>query len=137
MKKLCITGLLLIFGISFGHAQKSELPEMVSAYVSQLFPDEKIKKVEVDKGDNWETYEIKMFSGTELNFDQNNQPTEIKCKNGIPVSGLPLSIAAYVTQNHPDVKIVEYEMDEEGHEVDLENGDELEFDPEGNFVEMD
>jgi hypothetical protein len=42
-----------------------------------------------------------------------------------------------VTQNHPDVKIVEYEMDEEGHEVDLENGDELEFDPEGNFVEMD
>lgn len=137
MKKLFITGLLLIFGISFGNAQKSELPEMVSAYVSQLFPNEKIKTVEVDKGDYWETYEIKMSGGTELSFDQNNQPTEIKCKNGIPASALPLKIAGYMTKNHPNIKIVEYEMDEEGHEVELENGDELEFDSEGNFVEMD
>lgn len=137
MRKLFITGLLMFFGLTFGHAQKSELPEMVSAYVSQLFPNEKIKTVEVDKGDNWETYEVKMSGGTELSFDQNNQPTEIKCKNGIPASALPLNIARYVTKNHPNIKIVEYEMDEEGHEVELENGDELEFDSEGNFVEMD
>jgi len=137
MKKLFITGLLLIFGISLGNAQKAELPKMVSAYVSQLFPDEKINKVEVDKGANWETYEIKMSGGTELTFDQNNQPTEIKCKNGIPISGLPRNIAAYIAQNHPGVKIIEYEMDEEGHEVELENGDELEFDSEGNFVGID
>jgi|TARA_R100000501_G_C2620122_1_gene113404 hypothetical protein len=137
MKRLFITGLLVFFGLTFGHAQKSELPEMVSAYVSQLFPNEKIKTLEVDKGDNWETYEIKMSGGTELSFDQNNQPTEIKCKSGIPASALPLNIAGYVTKNHPNIKIVEYEMDEEGHEVELENGDELEFDPEGNFVEMD
>ena len=137
MKRLFITGLLVFFGLTFGHAQKSELPEMVSAYVSQLFPNEKIKTVEVDKGDTWETYEIKMSGGTELSFNQNNQPTEIKCKSGIPASALPLNIAGYVTKNHPNIKIVEYEMDEEGHEVELENGDELEFDPEGNFVEMD
>jgi hypothetical protein len=137
MKRLFITGLLVFFGLTFGHAQKSELPEMVSAYVSQLFPNEKIKTLEVDKGDNWETYEIKMSGGTELSFDQNNQPTEIKCKSGIPASALPLNIAGYVTKNHPNIKIVEYEMDEEGNEVELENGDELEFDPEGNFVEMD
>jgi hypothetical protein len=137
MKRLFITGLLVFFGLTFGHAQKSELPEMVSAYVSQLFPNEKIKTVKVDKGDNWETYEIKMSGGTELSFDQNNQPAEIKCKNGIPASALPLNIAGYVTKNHPNIKIVEYEMDEDGHEVELENGDELEFDPEGNFVEMD
>jgi len=137
MKRLFITGLLVFFGLTFGHAQKSELPEMVSAYVSQLFPNEKIKTLEVDKGDNWETYEIKMSGGTELSFDQNNQPTEIKCKSGIPASALPLNIAGYVTKNHPNIKIVEYEMDEEGHEVELGNGDELEFDPEGNFVEMD
>lgn len=137
MEKLFITGLLIFFGITFGHAQKSELPEMVSAYVSQLFPNEKIKTVEVDKGDHWETYEVKMSGGTELSFDQNNQPTEIKCKNGIPASALPLNIAGYVTKNHPNIKIVEYEMDEEGYEVELENGDELEFDSEGNFVEMD
>lgn len=137
MKRLFITGLLVFFGLTFGHAQKSELPEMVSAYVSQLFPNEKIKTVKVDKVDNWETYEIKMSGGTELSFDENNQPTEIKCQNGIPASALPLNIAGYVTKNHPNIKIVEYEMDEEGHEVELENGDELEFDPEGNFVEMD
>ena len=41
MKRLFITGLLVFFGITFGHAQKSELTEMVSAYVSQLFPNEK------------------------------------------------------------------------------------------------
>ncbi|WP_282018611.1 PepSY-like domain-containing protein [Salegentibacter mishustinae] len=137
MKRLFITGLLVFFGLTFGHAQKSELPEMVTAYVSQLFPNEKIKTVKVDKGDNWETYEIKMSGGTELSFDQNNQPAEIKCKNGIPASALPLNIAGYVTKNHPNIKIVEYEMDEDGHEVELENGDELEFDSEGNFVEMD
>jgi hypothetical protein len=137
MKRLFIIGLLVFFGLTFGHAQKSELPEMVSAYVSQLFPNEKIKTVKVDKGDNWETYEIKMSGGTELSFNQNNQPTEIKCKSGIPASALPLNIAGYVTKNHPNIKIVEYEMDEEGHEVELENGDELEFDPKGNFVEMD
>lgn len=137
MKRLFITGLLVFFGLTFGHAQKSELPEMVSAYVSQLFPNEKIKTVKVDKGDNWETYEIKMSGGTELSFNQNNQPTEIKCKSGIPASALPLNIAGYVTKNHPNIKIVEYEMDEEGHEVELGNGDELEFDSEGNFVEMD
>ena len=48
MKRLFITGLLVFFGITFGHAQKSELTEMVSAYVSQLFPNEKIKTVEAD-----------------------------------------------------------------------------------------
>ncbi|HKL35653.1 MAG TPA: PepSY-like domain-containing protein [Salegentibacter sp.] len=137
MKKLFITGLLVFFGISLGHAQKSELPEMVSAYISQLFPNEKIKKVEVDKGDRWETYEIEMSGGTELSFNRNNQPTEIKCKNGIPASAIPLNIAGYLNKNYPNIKIVEYEMDEEGHEVDLANGDELEFDSEGNFVEMD
>ena len=137
MKRLFITGLLVFFGLTFGHSQKSELPEMVSAYFSQLFPNEKIKTVEVDKVDNWETYEIKMSGGTELSFDQNNQPTEIKCKSGIPASALPLNIAGYVTKNYPNIKIVEYEMDEEGHEVELENGDELEFDSEENFVEMD
>ncbi|SKB30872.1 Putative beta-lactamase-inhibitor-like, PepSY-like [Salegentibacter holothuriorum] len=137
MKKLFITGLLIFFGLTFGHAQKSELPEMVSAYVSQLFPNEKIKTVEVDKRDYWETYEIKMSGGTELSFDQNNQPTEIKCKNGIPASALPLNIAGYITKNHPNIKILEYEMDEEGHEVELESGEELEFDSEGNFVEID
>ena len=137
MKRLFLTGLLVFFGITFGHAQKSELPEMVSAYVSQLFPNEKIKTVEIDKGDNWEKFEIKMTEGTELSFDQNNQPTEIKCKSGIPAPALPLNIAGYITKNHSNIKIIEYEMDKEGHEVKLENGDELKFDSKGNFVEID
>lgn len=137
MKKLWITGILLIFGVTFGHAQKSELPEMLSAYVSQLFPDENIKKVKIDKESDWETYDIKMSGGTELVFNKNNQPTEIECKSGIPLSGLPRSIAGFVTKNHPNVKIVEYEMDADGHEVELGNGDELKFDSNGNFVEID
>lgn len=137
MKKLWITGILLIFGITFGHAQKSELPEMVSAYISQLFPDEKMKIVKVDKENDWETYDIKMSGGTELIFNRNNQPIEIECKNGIPISGLPRNIASYVAKNHPNLKIIEYEMDEEGHEVEFENGDELKFDSEGNFAGMD
>jgi hypothetical protein len=137
MKKLCITGCLLIFAISLGHAQKSELPEMVAAYVSQIFPNEKIKNVKVENGVDGKDYNITMSGGTKLIFNQQNQPTEIECKNGIPIAGLPRIIASYVAENHPNTKIIEYEMEKEGFEVELDNGNELAFDRKGKFLKIE
>ncbi len=52
-------------------------------------------------------------------------------------SHLPSKVLGYITEHYPDAKIEEVEIEEDGYEVELDNGLELEFDTEGNFLEAE
>lgn len=138
MKKLILTGLLAIFAISTGVSQTEEqVSAEISAWLSEHFSNESIMDMHVDLDDQNDAYEVKMSDGSEIEFDVEGQPTSIKSKKGFWPEALPENIANYLNNKHKDVKVVEYEKEDDGYEVKLANGIELEFDSTGQFREED
>lgn len=130
-------------GNDFGdeHLQVSDLPQKILDFVSNNYPDRNIEKAELENNGN---YEVKLENGVELIFDgdgnflgqaeDENGDDQGEDRENINVSDLPQAIQDYIAENYPDNTIIEAEMDEEGYEVTLNNGVELKFDQEGNFV---
>lgn len=138
MKKLIFTGLFAIFAMSTGVSQTEEqISAEISAWLSEHFSNESIMDMHVDLDDQEDAYEVKMSDGSEIEFDVEGHPTSIKSKKGIWPEALPENIANYLNTNHKDVKVIKYKKEENGYEVKLADGTELEFDSTGQVTEED
>ncbi|MGM0934436.1 MAG: PepSY-like domain-containing protein [Bacteroidota bacterium] len=138
MKKLILTGLLSIFAMNIGLAQTEEqVSAEISVWLSEHFSNESIMDMHVDLDDQEDAYEVKMSDGSEIEFDVEGHPTSIKSKKGFWPEALPENIANYLNTNHKDVKVIKYKKEEDGYEVKLANGTELEFDSNGQVTEED
>jgi hypothetical protein len=145
MKKLFLTGLISIFSASamFSQADTGKLPKSAQDFLKKNFSSEEAVKVE--KNDSWfnwdkdEMYEVRLRNGIKLDFNQAGEITEIDSKEGtlIPPEALPQAIRSYLEQNDLLNHIVSWEKEGDGHEVDLADGRELEFDSSGNFLKED
>lgn len=145
MKKLFLTGIGLLFSIAltFAQASTANLPENSQDFLKKHFPSEQVVKVE--KNDNWynwdkdEMYEVKLANGIKLDFNKSGEITEIDSKEGfsIPPEALPQAIRSYLEQNGLTAHVVSWEKENDGHEVQLADGRELEFDSAGKFLKED
>ncbi|HEY9183855.1 MAG TPA: PepSY-like domain-containing protein [Salegentibacter sp.] len=134
MKKLILTGLLAIFAMSTGVSQTEEqVSAEISAWLAEYFSNESIMDMHVDFNDQNDAYEVKMSDGSEIEFDVEGHPTSIKSRKGFWPEALPEEIANYLNTNHKDVKVVKYKKEDNGYEVKLANGTELEFDINGQL----
>ena len=66
-----------------------------------------------------------------------NEDEEGEDEEDINPADLPQVIQDYITENYPDNTIIEAEVDEDEYEVTLNNGVELEFDLEGNLLNVE
>lgn len=145
MKKLLLTGIVIFFSFNAVIAQTkiSELPKTSQDFIKKHFNAEEVVKVE--KNDNWynwdndEMYEVRLGNGIKLDFNKAGNITEIDSKEGssIPLDALPAPIVAYLNQSGWSADIVSWEKDGSGHEVQLADGRELEFDANGKFLKED
>ncbi|MGB1241275.1 MAG: PepSY-like domain-containing protein [Chitinophagales bacterium] len=83
---------------------------------------------EKEDGDEMEEYAVIEESGT--------NPSTSSASKSIPVEELPSLITDYIAANYPTAVILEAEQEDDGeYEVTLDNGLEIKFDADGNFLE--
>ncbi len=123
------------------HISVGDLPMSVTDYVAANYPGETIIKAEFDGVE----YEVTLSGGLKLEFDADGNFREISGNSGdgegegedINIEDLPQVIIDYISTNYPAAVIIDAESDEDGFEIELSNGVELEFDNMGNLIEVD
>lgn len=120
-----------------------DLPTVITDYIATNYPDAAITKAEQEDDGSYEVY---LDNGLEVEFDMDGNflKEEMDDDEGeddddkIAVEDLPSVITDYIAANYPGTTIVEAEREDDGgFEVELDNGLELEFDADGNFVEAE
>lgn len=115
----------------------NEVPQTIQTYVSQHFPHHKVLQSEMENKLNSKEYEIVLSGNVKLEFDKNNQIKSIDAKSQLPESVIPAKIAAYVKTNYPNNFMKEWELKKNKQKVELDNGLELEFSLNGDFLKID
>jgi len=125
-----------------------DLPQTILDYIAENYPDTGIDEAELDD----DGYEIELENGVELYFDldgnflgidddseddDDDSDDEGDDDDEVDPSQLPQTILDYLAANYPNVGIDEAELDDDGYEIELENGVELYFDLDGNFLGSD
>ena len=107
----------------------TEWPAAIDDYLALNYPTDTIDEVDFEDG----VYEIELMSGIELIFDEaGNFLEEVQEET---LTEWPTAIDEYITQNYPDAELEEIELEDEEYEVELNDGTELLFDIDGNFLE--
>ena len=118
-------------------ATAQTLPEAITTFLKQHFPNATITGVEPDQDHGGLEYDVYLNDGTELDFDANNQWETIKCRaKAVPATFIPKAIATYVKGNY-QLPIVKIHKEHFGYEIELSNGLDLNFDHSGQFMGMD
>ncbi len=137
-------GITLIFNLD-GNFLMEELPELeaedtdsiitewpaaIDEYIALNYPNDTIGEVEFEDGE----YEIELLSGIELIFDLDGNFLAEELDNDEELTEWPAAIDEYIASNYPDAQIEEIELNNKEYEVELDNGVELLFDLDGNFL---
>lgn len=109
----------------------SSLPREITDYISANFPGRTIVWAEIDDDE----YEVYLSDGTEVYFDRRGRFLEVdRDRDAINPANLPQNILSYISTNFPNATIIKAELDDNYYEVELNNGMELYFDAQGNFL---
>lgn len=118
----------------------SDVPTEIESYVVQHFPNDEIRKVEVDRelsGIN-SYYEVYLDNGTIIDFTKEYEAVEIEGESsGVPITTLPQSTQEYLNENHGERVVVAWEKYPNKYEVYLDTELEVFFDSNGNFDRYD
>lgn len=115
-----------------------QLPLNAVTVLTMYFSMEEILFVELDKDDFTIEYEVTLRNGTELTFDSQGNLTGIDCHwQRVPDGLVPEKVRAYVTANHPNAFITEWERDDFRWKAELNIGLELVFNNNGDFIRYD
>lgn len=109
----------------------------IQNYVNTHFPSNTIIKTEKDIDDGAVTYEVALSGNIELEFDADYNITSIDANKKLPDSVIPQAIRTYVNGKYPNNFITDWELDDNRQKVELNNGVELEFSMNGQFIQAD
>lgn len=114
------------------------LPEPVNAFLQQHFPGKTVAMVETDSEYAGVEFEVTLNDGTEVNFRPNNDWDKVECRaSAVPAALVPATIAKYVKATFQAVPIVKIDREAFGYDIELGNGVELKFNPNGQFMGYD
>ena len=117
----------------------NELPQVSRTFLSNYFNGNKVSHIKIDK-DLFlvDSYDVILTDGTSVEFNRDGEWKEVKSfQQNIPDTLIPAEIRQYVSQNYPSQKIMTVERGKRKVSVDLANGLELEFDLNGNLIDID
>lgn len=114
-----------------------QLPAPAQTFITANFSDDPmllaVREDDLVRPD----YEVRLTSGTQLEFDHAGALKKIASRDGVPSELIPDSIRNYVSSLYPNVKYVEYEIGRYTYEVSLSNGWELKFNSRFDVIEID
>ena len=143
MKKLVLAICITFSSFSLvAQTNTGNLPAAAKNFIEEHFSSSSIS--EVKENSSWqiwedEKFEVSLSNGIEIDFDENGNAIEIDSNAGeaIPLTALPSKIADYLNENYADVVVISWEKSKNDQEVELENGVEIEFDADANFIKLD
>ena len=115
----------------------SLLPVEIKTYISTHFPSNTIVQVVKDLDGLTKTYDVMLSDQISLEFNRKNQIIDIDGKTALPNSVIPEKIRQYVTANYPTNVITDWELDDRNQQIQLDNGLDLEFTMNGDFIRID
>ncbi len=128
---------------SYTKLDQAEYPVSIVDYVSQNHSGETIVEMySKSYTDGTQTYDVALTSGQELYFDGSGDYLGMDDNySAVIVADLPEVVLTYIADNYPDQTIVKAEMDTEDgmqvYNIYLDNGLELYFDMNGNFLKAE
>ena len=116
----------------------SNIPVQAQAFIEKYFKSADVSYIERElEGVHYE-YKVYLKNATEIEFDHQGNLQSIDChQKAVPQEIMPSIITDYVRLHHPNLIIVEYQVDMRHQKVGLSNDWELVFDNNGNFLGMD
>ena len=118
-------------------ATAQALPEVITTFVKQHFPNASIVGVEPDYDNGGLEYDVYLSDGTQIDFDANHQWDQVESMRGVPAFFIPKAISSYVRGSYQNMVITKVNKEYHGYEIELSNGLDLNFDRSGRFMGMD
>lgn len=116
---------------------KQDIPTEINNYVKQHLRDNNILVVKQEQDGFRKKYEVMLQNNIKLEFNHKFEITDIDSNTKLPDSVIPEPIRNYVAQNYPDNYITDWELEYNHQQVGLDNGLDLEFTMDGNFIRID
>ena len=142
MRKLLYTvlALMLVLPVAAEDVEITfdRLPEKAQNVITKAFPDNKVKKVEMERRASLIQYEVKLSGGVKMQFSKDGTFTECECEKGsVPAVLIPAKIRDFIAKEFPGKEIKRFEHDSKLFEVLLDKGDELSFNSSYRLIDID
>lgn len=119
--------------------QFGELPQAAQTFVDTHFADKQVSIVYHDNELADKDYEVIFTDGANIDFSKKGEWTEVEDRdtNGVPTAIMLQGIVDYVSTNFAGQYVVQLGKERSNYEVELNNGVEMVFDKEGQFLRYD
>ncbi len=117
---------------------ENDVPSAITTYVTTHFPSAKILQAVKDREGLSKSYDVILEGNITLEFNKKHEVTSIESRSTpLPDSVVPEKILSYVKANYPGNHILQWELDDNRQQVELDNKLELEFNKAGDFLRID
>ncbi len=147
MKKTLLRTLLAIVtmlsAIAVQAQRYREIPEKAKEYIARHFKGCTINHHEKDESILSVEHKVYVtFNGTSysIEFDRKGNVTEVKStdeKTALPRSVIPVKVYQHASRRYTTAHIIEWSREGSRQTIELDNGIELKYNRQGNFLRMD
>mgnify|MGYP001374528075 CR=1 FL=1 len=140
-----LTTIILLASMSFlavscdkeSIVSEDKLPTEVTQYINTHFPNVAILQSIIERDNLKKSYEVILEGNIELKFNSKKEIVDIEGTSKLPDSVVPEKIRQYVAEKYPNNFIIGWELDDRNQQVELDNGLDLEFKMNGDFIRID
>ncbi|KAF0202567.1 MAG: hypothetical protein FD170_1741 [Bacteroidetes bacterium] len=115
----------------------TDIPSEIPDYINTHFPETSIIQAVKDTDGFELTYDITLNGGYFLEFNRKKEVIDIDGISELPDSVIPEKILEFVTTNYEEYFITGWEEDKRNQQIKLDNGLELVFNMNGDFLRID
>ena len=115
------------------------MPETAKTFVQTHFADKQVSIVYFDRDVSGSEYELLFTDGANIDFNKKGEWKEVEDRDadGVPTAVIPSAINNYVAQRHSGQYVIQIGKENKEYEVKLNNGIEIVFNKNGDFVRYD
>lgn len=97
-----------------------DLPSEARSFIENYFPSADILSIVQEKEDGRKEYQVKLSNGTDMEFDEDGEWTNIECYfSPLPTGILPANVITKVEELHPEAYINGVEKELGGYVVEV------------------
>ena len=106
-----------------------DLPSEARSFIENYFPSADILSIVQEKEDGRKEYQVKLSDGTDMEFDEDGEWTNIECYfSPLPTGILPANVITKVVELHPEAYINGVEKELGGYVVEVTDAGGIDWD---------
>ena len=106
-----------------------DLPSEARSFIENYFPSADVLSIVQEKEDGRKEYQVKLSNGTDMEFDEDGEWTNIECYfSPLPTGILPANVITKVEELHPEAYINGVEKELGGYVVEVTDAGGIDWD---------